>query len=210
VNAAVMDRAAAVRRGSRLEWVTIAYNSLEALVAVLAGWIAGSIALLGFGFDSVIEVTSGAALLWRLRADLDPARRHRAERVSLRIVGICFLLLAAYVTYESLEVLLRGAAPERSVAGIVLAAVSVVVMPLLARAKRQVAARIESRAMRADARQTDFCMYLSAILLAGLGLNAALGWWWADPAAALIMVPIIAREGWSAFGGSDCRCGAAG
>jgi divalent metal cation (Fe/Co/Zn/Cd) transporter len=206
VNASAVDRAAVVRRGQWLEYFTIFYNSLEAVIAIVAGLMAGSVALVGFGFDSVIEVTSGAALLWRLHADVDEATRERADRLSLRIVGACFLALAAYVTYEALEVLITGNAPERSVPGMILAAVSVVVMPLLARAKRKVAAEIESAAMRADARQTDFCMYLSAILLGGLALNVLFGWWWADPAAALIMVPIIAREGIEAVQGKECGC----
>ena len=206
MNAGALDRAAVVRRGQWLEYFTIFYNSLEAIIAIAAGVIAGSIALVGFGFDSVIEVTSGAALLWRLRADVDEAGRLRAENVSIRIVGVCFLVLATYVTYEALEVLIAGHAPERSIPGVVLAAISVVVMPLLAHAKRKVAAGIESAAMRADARQTDFCLYLSAILLGGLGLNALFGWWWADPAAALMMVPIIGREGIEAVQGKECGC----
>jgi divalent metal cation (Fe/Co/Zn/Cd) transporter len=206
VIAGAAGRDAAVRRGKHLEYFTIFYNSLEALIALVAGAIAGSIALVGFGFDSIIEVTSGGALLWRLHADLDVARRQRAESLSLRVVGICFLALSAYVAYESIGVLIGREAPERSIPGILLAGVSVVVMPLLARAKRHVAAKIDSAAMRADAKQTDFCMYLSAILLAGLGLNALFGWWWADPIAALIMVPIIAREGIEAVRGNDCGC----
>jgi divalent metal cation (Fe/Co/Zn/Cd) transporter len=209
VNAGALDRAAVVRRGQWLEYFTIFYNSLEAVIAIVAGFLAGSVALVGFGFDSVIEVTSGAALLWRLRADVDESARRRADDLSLRIVGVCFLALAVYVAYESLEVLIAGDAPERSIPGIALAAVSVVVMPVLARAKRNVAGQIESAAMRADARQTDFCMYLSAILLGGLGLNALFGWWWADPAAALVMVPIIAREGIEAVQGKECGCSGA-
>ena len=198
-----------VRRGERLEYFTIFYNSLEALIAIVAGVFAGSVALVGFGFDSIIEVTSGAALLWRLRADVDETSRRRAESISLRIVGVCFVALAAYITIESVEVLRSGRAPERSIPGVILAAVSMVVMPLLARAKRKVAAEINSVAMRADARQTDFCMILSTILLCGLGLNALWGWWWADPAAALVMVPIIAREGAEAIRGRACGCSAA-
>jgi divalent metal cation (Fe/Co/Zn/Cd) transporter len=186
-----------LRRGIRLEYVTIAYNSLEAVIALLAGVFAGSIALVGFGLDSVVEVTSGAALLWRLRGD---ARR---ETAALKTVGVCFLVLSAYVTYEAAEALYLRRVPERSAPGIALAAVSMFAMPLLSRAKRQVAGQIASAAMHADARQTEFCAYLSAILLAGL-LNALLGWWWADPAAALVMAPIIAREGWGALRGKRC------
>ena len=202
------ERLEIVRRGERLEYVTIAYNSLEALIALVSGFIAGSTALVGFGFDSVIEVTSGAALLWRLHHDSDPVARRRAETITLRVVGACFIALSVYVLVESAECIAMHAAPERSIPGILLAAVSVVVMPILARAKRGVAVGIGSAAMEADARQTDFCLYLSVILLAGLVLNASLGWWWADPLAGLVMVPIIVREGWMALRGETCCNGA--
>jgi divalent metal cation (Fe/Co/Zn/Cd) transporter len=195
------ERANLVRRGRRLEYFTIAWNSLEGLVAILSGLIAGSIALVGFGFDSLIEVTSGAALLWRLSIDTNEEKRERIEAVTLRIVGACFIALALYVSYDSITSLLRREAPERSVPGIILAAVSLVAMPLLARAKRRVAKGINSGAMFADARQTDFCVYLSAILLGGLLLNALLGWWWADPIAAIVMAPIIGKEGVEDLGG---------
>jgi divalent metal cation (Fe/Co/Zn/Cd) transporter len=166
--------------------------------------VAGSIALVGFGFDSVIEVTSGAVLLWRLRADADEARRERVEAVSLKVVGVCFLALAAYVGYDSVKSLVRHEAPRESVPGIILAVASLVVMPLLVRAKRKVARGINSGALMADARQTQLCTYLSAILLAGLLLNALVGWWWADPVAALVMLPIIAKEGVEALRGEKC------
>ncbi len=182
-------------RGSRLEYFTIGWNVVEGLIGVLSGVIAGSISLVGFGVDSFIEVTSGATLLWRMSVDAREASRERNERLSLRIVGICFLALSAYILVESVVDLLGRRAPERSVPGILLACVSLVVMPLLSRAKKRVGRELKSAAMHADAKQTDFCVYLSAILLAGLLLNAILGWWWADPAAALIMVPIIAKEG---------------
>jgi divalent metal cation (Fe/Co/Zn/Cd) transporter len=191
----------------RLEYLTIAYNSLEAAIAIVAGLIAGSVALVGFGFDSVIEVSSGVALLWRLSQDHNATDRRRLELTTLRLVGASFVGLALYVGYEAIECLIEGAAPERSIPGIVLAAVSVVVMPLLARAKRDVARGIDSAAMAADAKQTDFCMYLSVILLGGLGLNAAFGWWWADPVAGLTMVPILMKEGYTALRGESCACG---
>jgi divalent metal cation (Fe/Co/Zn/Cd) transporter len=197
-------RARLVKRGQYLEYFTVGYNSLEGLVAVAAGLAAGSIALVGFGFDSVIEVTSGAVLLWRLRADADEARRERVEALSLKVVGVCFLMLAAYVGYDSVKSLLRREAPQESVPGIILAVASLVVMPLLVRAKRRVARGINSGALMADARQTQLCTYLSAILLAGLLLNALVGWWWADPVAALVMLPIIAREGVEALRGEQC------
>jgi len=193
-----------IQRGVRLEIITIAYNSLEALIALAFGFLAGSIALVGFGLDSVIEVTSGITLLWRLKSDSDLIKRERSERIALRIVGLCFVALAVYVSYESLKALIASEAPERTIPGIVLAAVSVVVMPILARAKRLVAGQIGSAALVADSKQTSLCTYLSAILLLGLGLNAALGWWWADPIAGLAMVPIIAKEGIDALSGKTC------
>jgi len=193
-----------VRRGLNLEYLTIAYNSLEGLIAIVAGFIAGSIALVGFGFDSVIEVTSGAALLWRLHADIDEEWRERVEAVTLRIVGVCFLALALYVGYEAISSLVYRESPERSVPGILLAVASLIVMPLLARAKREVARNMNSGAMMADAKQTEFCTYLSAILLGGLLINALFGWWWADPVAAVVMVPIIAKEGIAALRGDTC------
>lgn len=204
INIRSTDRPALIRRGRYLEYFTIGYNSLEGLIAVGAGLIAGSIALVGFGFDSLIEVTSGAVLLWRLHADVDEARRERVEAISLRIVGVCFVVLAVYVTFDSVKSLIKREAPEESLVGIVLAAVSLVIMPLLVRAKRKVARAINSGALMADSKQTELCTYLSAILLGGLLLNALLGWWWADPLAALIMVPIIVKEGIEALRGETC------
>ena len=204
------NRRELVRRGQRLEYFTIAYNSLEGLVSIVAGAIAGSVSLIGFGLDSIIEVTSGAALLWRLHHDLDRSRREQVERTTLQIVGGCFIALAAYIAYESGTTLIHREIPQRSIPGIIVAAVSVIVMPVLARAKRKVAAAIGSGAMQADSRQTDFCTYLSAILLGGLLLNAVAGWWWADPIAGLVMVPIIAKEGVDGLKGraccDDCGC----
>jgi divalent metal cation (Fe/Co/Zn/Cd) transporter len=190
-----LDRQAAAERGKRLEYFTIIWNSLEGLVALMAGGLAGSISLVGFGIDSFIEVTSGTVLLWRMSVDADMPSRVRNEQLSLRIVSVCFIALAVYISYESFSDLLGRKPPEHSITGIVLACVSLVVMPLLARAKRTIGRKLGSAAMHADARQTDFCVYLSAILLVGLLLNAGLGWWWADPIAALVMVPIIAKEG---------------
>jgi divalent metal cation (Fe/Co/Zn/Cd) transporter len=191
----VVNRRAVVERGKRLEYFTIAWNSLEGLVALIAGALSGSIALVGFGIDSFIEVTSGTVLLWRMVVDVDVRRRERNEKLSVRIVGVCFLSLAAYVGYESVSDLVSRKAPEHSIPGIILACVSLVVMPVLSRAKKKVGNELGSTAMHSDAKQTDFCVYLSAILLVGLLLNVGLGWWWADPIAALVMVPIIAKEG---------------
>ena len=201
---AILGRAQHVRRGVLLEWFTIIYNSLEGLIALAAGFLSGSIALVGFGFDSAIEVTSGAALLWRLRGDASERTRERHEAAALRIVGVCFLVLALYVSYDAVQSLVSREAPRRSLTGIVLAAASLIVMPLLALAKRRVAGHIASAALTADARQTQLCTYLSGILLCGLVLNAWLGWWWADPVAALAMVPIIAKEGLDALRGRTC------
>lgn len=189
----------------RLEYVTLGWNAMEAVVALVAGLLAGSIALVGFGLDSVIEMSSGAALLWRLRSD-DEHRRERAENRALKVVGWSFLALATYVAVDAANALYRRERPEESVAGMAIAAASLIVMPLLARAKRRVAAGLSSGAMHADSRQTDICAYLSAILLGGLLLNALLGWWWADSVAGLIMVPIIAREGMEALRGKECGC----
>ena len=201
---AVLERAAVVRHGRRLEYFTIAWNALEGLVAVVAGAIAGSISLVGFGIDSFIEVTSGTVLLWRMSVDADVERREPNERRALSVVGVCFLLLAAYIAYESALDLWSRRAPEHSIPGIVLACVALVVMPLLSRAKRKVGHALGSAAMHADAKQTEFCTYLSAILLLGLLANAFLGLWWADPVAALIMVPIIAKEGIEGLEGKAC------
>jgi divalent metal cation (Fe/Co/Zn/Cd) transporter len=199
-------RTALVKRGLALNYLTIGYNVLEAIVALGAGIVSSSVALVGFGLDSVIEVTASGAAQWRLRADLDAERRERVERATLRIIGWSFLALAAYVVIDSANALLRREPPERSVVGLVLLALSAVVMPLLARAKRRVARAMTSRALEADAMQTSLCAYLSVIALAGVALNAALGWWWADPVAALAMVPIIAREGMNGVQAKGCEC----
>ena len=208
MNASIsIDRGALARRGRRLEYVTIAWNTIEALAALISGLLAGSIVLVGFGLDSLIEVISGAALLWRLHQDADERRRAATERIALRIVGTCFIALSIYITVDSLHSLISRKAPEHSIAGIVVAIAALVAMPLLARAKREVARQLSSAALHADAKQTDFCMYLAAIVLGGLALNLWLGWWWADPLAGLIMVPIIAREGGTASQGKTCADG---
>lgn len=179
---------------------------MEGIAAVTAGVIAGSISLTAFGVDSFIEVTSGAVLLWRMSVDADEHRRGRNERIALRLIGVCFLALAIYVAAESIRDLLSRSAPERSAFGIVIACVSLIVMPILSRAKKHVGTELNSVAMHADAKQTDFCVYLSAILLVGVALNALLGWWWADPVAGLVMVPIIAHEGYRGLNAEKCRC----
>lgn len=187
-----------LQRGRRLEYLTIGWNSVEAVAALVAGLLAGSIALVGFGFDSLIEVSSAAILLWRLFAG-----EHR-ENLALKLVGLCFLALSAYVAFDAIKSLVWHETPHASYLGIAIAALSLIVMPLLAQAKRRVATRLNSRALAADSRQTDICAYLSAILLAGLGLNAIFGWWWADPVAGLVMIPIIINEGIQALRGETC------
>ena len=190
-----------LRLGRRLEYFTLSWNLAEAAVAIGAGLFAGSIALIGFGFDSLIESLSGCILLWRLQGIEGGEKR---ERMAQRLVGVSFFLLALYVAFEAGKSLLHRDQPEASVVGIVLSVVSLIVMPLLARAKRRVAASLNSPALAADSRQTDICAYLSAILLGGLLLNALFGWWWADPIAALCMLPMITREGIEAVHARPC------
>ena len=189
------DRLAFVRRGLWLNYLTIGYNLVEAIISVAAGIVSGSVALVSFGVDSGIEVTSSLAAHWRLRVDADPHRRERVERLTHRIIGASFLALAAYVIVESATTLWQREAPEASPLGLFILVLSVLIMPAIARASGRVARALRSRALEADAAQTSLCAYLSAIALAGVGLNAAVGWWWADPVAALAMVPIITKEG---------------
>src|SRR4029453_17074513 len=201
ISAHVDLRARDTRDGRRLEYFTLGWNLTEALVGISAGVIAGSIALIGFGVDSIIESFSGAALLWRLQ-------RHKAdekrEQLALKLVGISFFVLAAYVAADAAKTLIQREPPHASIVGVCLAAVSIVVMPLLARAKRRVAGRLNSRALVADSPQAGLCAYLSGILFVGLALNALFGWWWADSIAAILMVPIITREGVEALKGDAC------
>lgn len=202
-----LARRALVRRGLRLEYLTVGWNVFEGLIAVAAGAASGSVALIAFGVDSIVETVSGVVLIWRLRAedrgDLDEATLERVERRAERLVGAAFMLLAAYVTFESLRTLLTAEAPEASPIGIVLTAVSIAVMLWLAKAKRETGEALGSRALIADSKQTRACWYLSAVTLVGLGLNALLGWWWADPVAALVIVVLLVREGWEALRGED-------
>jgi len=195
------DRGRLLGQGRRLEYLTLGWNLVEAVVAIGSGVGAGSAALVGFGVDSLIESTSGAVLLWRLFGEEGGEGR---EGMALRLVGISFLFLAVWVGWEGFTTLLGREVPDESFVGIILAALSLLIMPVLARAKRKVAAGLGSKALEADSRQTDLCAYLSALLLIGLGLNALFGWWWADPMAALAMVPIIGREGIQALRGEEC------
>jgi divalent metal cation (Fe/Co/Zn/Cd) transporter len=191
-----MDRASVTRKGIRLAYFTIAYNLAEALISLGAGLSAGSVALVGFGIDSGIEVTSAVAARWRLGRDGDEAGRERSDLLAHRVIGWCFVLLSVYVAADSIDSLLRHEEPDSSIVGVCVLIASVIVMPALAGAKRKIAMALKSGALVSEARQTSLCAYLSSIALVGVGANALAGWWWADPAAALAMVPIIGLEGW--------------
>jgi divalent metal cation (Fe/Co/Zn/Cd) transporter len=182
------------------EYFTVGWNIIEGVVAIAAGVVAGSIALVGFGLDSYIEVASGLVLIWRLRKHgfSDEEEEEAAEKKAILFVGATFFLLAAYVLYESGKKLYFHEHPEESLVGIILAIVSLIVMPLLAFYKKKIAVEINSRALRADALETLACSYLSLTLLLGLGANAVFGWWWADPVAALAMIYFLVKEGFEA------------
>ncbi len=181
-----------------LEYFTVGWNVLEGVIAITAGILASSIALVGFGLDSYIEVASAVVLIWRLRKQGGEEEEEQAERRAILVVGVTFIALALYVTYESVTKLIFHEQPAESLVGILLAIISLIVMPILAWQKRKVAIQIRSRALAADALETLACSYLSLALLVGLGLNAWLGWWWADPLAGLAMVVFLLREGWEA------------
>jgi divalent metal cation (Fe/Co/Zn/Cd) transporter len=194
-----------VRHGLALEYLTVGWNIVEGLVAILTAVIAGSPALLGFGVDSFVETVSGCVLIWRLRGELhgggDEEAVERLEERAERLVGVAFLLLAAFVVFEAGRSLLFREEPEPSPVGIALTAVSVGVMVWLARAKRRTGEALGSRALIADSRQTAACWYLSIAALSGLALNAAFGLWWADPVAALVIAVLLVREGLEALRG---------
>jgi divalent metal cation (Fe/Co/Zn/Cd) transporter len=189
------------RAGRKIEFLSIGWTALESIVGIIAGAIAGSVALISFGIDSVIEVASSLVLVWRLS---DASVAEDREAFAHRLVGACFLALAIYVSFEALKDLLTHSSSRVTYLGIIYAVACVIVMPLLARAKRRVAANLQSDALHADSHQSDICAYLAVILLGGLGLNALFGWWWADPLAALCMVPIILREAISGLRGQAC------
>jgi len=195
------DRRALLRR--RIRWLvaaTITYNVVEAVVAIAAGTIASSVALIGFGLDSVIEVSSAAAVAWQF-AGGDPERR---EKVALRVIAGSFFALAAFVTVEALRTLVAGDPPDHASVGIALVAISVVVMPALAWAQRRAGRELGSASAVADSKQTLLCTYLSAAVLIGLVLNSTLGWWWADPVVALGLAAVAVREGREALRGRTC------
>jgi divalent metal cation (Fe/Co/Zn/Cd) transporter len=191
------------RRGVRLEVFTVAWNVLEAVVAIGVGIAVGSVALVSFGADSGIEVISAVALLWRLlRAGPHASvpEEGAAERKALYLVAGTFFLLALYILYEAVGALLSGKGPETSSVALVLSGVSLVVMPVLAHLKGRTGRELGSRALVADSAETWVCSYLSLALLLGVGLNAAFGWWWADPVGALAMLPVILWQGWETLG----------
>ncbi len=202
-------RAGDVRHGLRLEALTVGWNLAEGVIAVWAARAASSVALLGFGIDSFVELASGLVLAWRLQAErraADPRRIENLDLCAQRLVGASLFLLAVYVAASALRALFSGERPEPTVVGIVLTCVSIGVMLALGRAKRRLAARLSSHALAADAVQTTACWWLSIITLGGIGLNALCGWWWADPLAALLMTVILAREGRTAWRGDHCHC----
>ena len=202
-------RAAAVRRGRLLNRLTIGWNAVEGIVAVAAGLAAGSVSLVGFGLDSGIEVAAAVILAWRLAQEHRQGCTQPADRRATRAIAVSFFALAAYVGLESARDLLTRAEPEASLPGIILAVLSLVVMPLLARAKRRVAPVLGSRAAVSEANQTSLCALLSAVLLVGLAANAALGWWWADPTAGMAIAGLATVEGvrtWRAESLEDTCC----
>ncbi len=202
-NQFTVDRIAQLhRRGLRLEYFTVSWNVVEGVVAITAGVIAGSTALISFGVDSSIEVISAAALLWRLRKAGPYATAEEqgaAERRALFLVAATFFLLAAYVSYESISALMKHEVPDRSTVGLLLSVLSLIIMPALAYAKQKTGRELGSKALQADAVETWVCAYLSLALLLGVGLYVAFGWWWADAVGALAMLPVILWQGWETF-----------
>jgi divalent metal cation (Fe/Co/Zn/Cd) transporter len=195
-----VDRRRLGRRAQLLAGASVAYNVVEAVVAIAAGVVAGSIALVGFGLDSVVEVSSGLIIMWQFRHPLPESRELRA----LRLMSLSFFALAAYVGFESVRVLATGAEPDSSRVGIALAIASLVIMPVLSWAQRRTGRALGSHAVVADSTQTLLCTYLSAVLLMGLVLNATLGWSWADPIAGLVIAAVAVKEGREAWRGDDC------
>ena len=196
------ERARLGRRARLLAATSVSYNAVEGVVAIAAGVVSGSIALLGFGLDSVIEVSSGLVILWQFRHALPQSRERQAQR----LISLSFLALAAYVAVESVRALVTRAEPEASLVGIALATASLVVMPFLSRAQRRTGRALHSSAVMADGTQTALCAWISLAVLVALVLNAALGWWWADPLAGLVIAAIAAREGRQTWRGDGC-CG---
>ncbi|MBA3989485.1 MAG: cation transporter [Propionibacteriales bacterium] len=197
------DRDRLGRRTQLLAGASVAYNLVEAVIAVTAGLIAGSVALVGFGLDSTVEVASGLIIVWQFRHAMPETR----ERQALRLMALAFFALGAYVAVESVRALVGGSEPDPSPVGITLAAVSLLIMPFLSWAQRRTGRALGSRTVVADSTQTLLCTYLSAVLLVGLVLNATLGWSWADPVAGLVIAAVAVREGLDAWRGEGCACG---
>jgi len=196
------DRARLGRRAQLLAAASVSYNAIEAIVAITAGATASSIALVGFGLDSLVEMSSGLIILWQFRHRMPETR----ERTALRAIAVSFFALAAYVTVESARSLLTGQGGETSRVGIIVAAVSLIIMPALSWAQRRTGRQLGSATVVADSKQTLLCTYLSAVLLIGLLLNATLGWWWADPLVGLVIAALAIREGRDAWRGEACTC----
>ena len=188
-----------LRRARWLAWATIVYNVIEAVVAIVAGSAAGSIALIGFGLDSIVEVLSALVIVWQLNRTSEDR-----ERIALKLIALSFYLLASYVAVRALFNLIGQSKPDTSLAGIGLAVTSVIVMPILARAKRHTGEQLGSSTVVADSNQTKLCAYLSIILLGGLIFNATIGWWWADPIAALAIAALAINEGRQTWNGETC------
>ncbi|MEU8242440.1 cation transporter [Actinoplanes missouriensis] len=193
-------RAQLNRRSLLLAYATAGYNLVEGIVAIAAGAAASSVALLGFGLDSFVEVSSALVVIWQFRSRMPEAR----ERLALRLIAVSFFALAAWVTTDAVRSLIAAEQPGAAPVGIAIAATSVVVMPLLVWAKRRTGRELGSATVVADSMQTMLCTYLSAIVLVGLLLNATLGWWWADPVAALVIAAVAVREGVQAWRGDQC------
>lgn len=201
------QRSGQLAKGLRLEYFSLSYNILEAVVGLAAGLAAGSVALIGFGLDSVVESASATILVWRLRAESSGRRSSEdAERKAIKLVSVAFFALAAYVGGSAVVELLGNDRPEPSAAGVAIAIASLIVMPVLARRKRAVAHSLDSRSLEADSHQTVLCTYLSGVLLLGLLANSLLGWWWADPVAALGIAVLAATEGAELWRTEDVCC----
>jgi divalent metal cation (Fe/Co/Zn/Cd) transporter len=199
-----MDRPQLLSRALQLAYFTVAWNVVEGLVAIWAAIAAGSDALMGFGLDSGVESLSGLVLIWRLTIERkDTARAEEVEERALKLIGLTFFALAAFVGYQSVTTLLNSERPESSWVGIAVTILSLIVMPILARSKERVGEAMDSRAVLADSAETWACVYLSAVVLGGLALNAIFGWWWADPVAALAVVGFLVKEGREAFSHED-------
>jgi divalent metal cation (Fe/Co/Zn/Cd) transporter len=203
MSATISERRRALgRRAQLLAAASVTYNAMEALIAVAAGAAASSVALVGFGLDSLVEMASGLVILWQFRHPLPETR----ERQALRLIGVSFFILAAYITVESVRALTDSRGADHSAIGIAIAVASLVVMPLLSWAQRRTGRELGSGSVVADSKQTLLCTYLSAVLLLGLLANSILGWWWADPIAGLVITAVAVREGLEAWRGENCAC----